>query len=650
MTKRGLFTTLFAVAISLIGVSSFAMAPTIRDLPDVIISDQEDNVGSDNNWFIYTSAFEFDKYVQDGDTTLSDLLWSFDEGDNPTPPGPPNQGWFAVNGIEAVHIGATGIASDSPTIQPEHVRPDLQVPYGNLRGLSTASFRDIVFSPPPGSPAFPNPTEDHASGNGGAGKVVRFYVSDGNNVATQDIFVKTIDNVLGDALSGGTCFDVDQTALAKDDQTFMTDVSSFVNGGTTGWTRNTTPENGALTTSSYDASNQALRVVVATSVAGTAGKHRINGFGAANDMYLPWASVDSDEIVRVKWYMFSAGQTNPADVNQIPNFRLRASQRFAVNSMLEVFSHVSSFTSTNNLAAELRPSADPNNPSIYRVDLSPARVTAMNTAGEGITRAFEAYSTAGEPQENGAIECTESIIGTYKTGCVTNEVLRQTYQPTATDAGDLRIVTSASDYSSSKFNPGVAAGDQATQDTTAGGIPTYTENNTGVSFATNAVLITQIGVGVRDFDSILANASRPRVTAGKQYRIVWKLSSTSNANSNPQIRLRSRSLAFCWSQKFEIGGALSGGGKNNAIAQQALPGVGTQITSGLYTMILHTPQSADIQASQPNIAALPPYGSSSTSRRDIKVGFDVVDYNGPAEVGDFKVEKIEVYEGDLVSD
>src|SRR5262249_42391979 len=161
---------------------------------------------------------------------------------------------------------------------------------------------------------------------------------------------------------------------------------------------------------------------------------RINGWTAANDQWLPYAAVGTGNFVRAKWYIFRTSQLNQNDLNQIPNMRLRVSQRFAVNAMLEVFNHLSGDDFTvNAMAAELRPSNYALAPLIYRVDLDPADGPAMNNPGEGISRGFEAYSLSSEPQENGSIEATESIIGLYTAACTTDTVAPiRVYQTTTT--------------------------------------------------------------------------------------------------------------------------------------------------------------------------------------------------------------------------
>jgi hypothetical protein len=52
-------------------------------------------------------------------------------------------------------------------------------------------------------------------------------------------------------------------------------------------------------------------------------------------------------------------------------------------------------------------------------------------------------------------------------------------------------------------------------------------------------------------------------------------------------------------------------------------------TGGYYSLILHTPMSIDIQASQPNLIAQPGPGDlmpvTGTSRRDMRFGIDLQD-------------------------
>src|SRR5262249_46318126 len=154
--------------------------------------------------------------------------------------------------------------------------------------------------------------------------------------------------------------------------------------------------------------------------------------------------------------------------------------RFAVNSMLEVFCHINGFLpSDQNLGRELRPTSSATSPSLYRVDFDPVDVPALNAAGEGISRAIEAYAL--ENQENGSIELAESVIGIYGAMCIPdNEASAlQVYQTSGSDAGDLKLLNSVTDLSIRKLIPGSEPGQPATDSTTnpGVGIPTYSEGS-----------------------------------------------------------------------------------------------------------------------------------------------------------------------------
>jgi hypothetical protein len=369
--------------------------------------------------------------------------------------------------------------------------------------------------------------------------------------------------------------------------------------------------------------------------------------------------------VRANFYLFRTGQANMNDLNQIPNMRMRTSTRFAVNSMLEVFNHLGGDPNGTAFGQELRPSSSPANPSLYRVDFDPVDVPALSVAGEGISRGFEAYSL--ENQENGAVELAESSIAIYPAAGTPDSVTPvKVYQVTASDAGDLKVVNSVTDLTIQKLIPGTWA-----DDPTPAGMPVYSEGPGGVTCDSTPVPTDRVGLVIREFDPGTDQAARVRVEEGKQYKIRWHVTSTRAANVQSQIRLRGRALKFMWSQKYEIGGAFGAGSNNNVIAQQALPGVGTQNpdqqtpgeNGGWYTMIMHTPMSLDIRpdvagpltSRMPAITAEPGPGSSSTSARDLRLGFDLLDtLSGGAdaylEAGVFTIDRIEVRAYEVVDE
>jgi hypothetical protein len=365
-----------------------------------------------------------------------------------------------------------------------------------------------------------------------------------------------------------------------------------------------------------------------------------------------------------------------ADFNQIPNTRFRLAQRFAVTALMEVFNHAPADNATiQALAGELRPSSDPNNPSIYRVDLDPIDVPQMSVLAqppyeEGILRAFEAYSL--EPQENGSIEMTESVIGYYPQTEVASGFATKTkaYATSASDAGDLKVFNSVTEGPFVRLFVLLGNGGNLGTEILplpGTGVPTYNEGSAGITLDSSAVATDRFGVVVREFaENLGVNSERFRVAPGKQYKYRFHVTSTTNSNTNPELRMRAYSVKFQWAQKLVVGGSNAAGNLNNTVARQALPGPGCQNpdkdgseNGGYYNLIIHTPMSTDIQASQPNLAAQPGPGDPNPvggiSRRDLKFGIDLQDTisGGPGfvtETGNFRLDKVTVYEHDLVAD
>ena len=462
-------------------------------------------------------------------------------------------------------------------------------------------------------------------------------------------------------LNAGFCYLIGNffTTVWYADEPFSTDVMNPTPGGTTGWVPFSSYQTGQTT--DYDAVNQALRVTIST---GTV--PRINGWLSANSEWMPYAVVGTDNCARGKFFMFRANQPDMSDLNQVPNMRMRLATRFAMVSILEVFNHLAGDVTGTNAGRELCPSADPTSPSIYRVDFDPVDVPALNTAGEGISRGYEAYSL--EPQEVGSIEMTESMIGTYPVAACPDagpEVLAEkVFTVSASDAGDLRVFNSLTDGAFLRkfvlLSPGNLGSEIALDGATD---PTCTESSAGVTLDTTLVATNRVGLASREFTEVGANSERIRAERDWQYKIRWHVTASTNANRNPQLRLRARAIKFMWSQKQETGGALAAGNLNNTIAQQALPGVGTQNpdqlvpgeNGGWYTLWLHTPLSHEIRDSQPVIAAQPGSGSGSNSIRDIKFGVDVLDtlsgmVSSTQEKGTFTLDRIELRAYNLVDD
>lgn len=188
------------LAFILIPLISLALPPQLSPLPDIFIGDLEDfgtydlklyqittpdlltiptatSDGStpaqsswteDLNIFRFPSAFNFDDYVDDPDTSDSALIWSFWEGDSVDS--------LMINGIRQLSSPAEAIDGAGGT--------------KNLRAVSAeASFWDILASPPEQSPPYPTPTSDKL-----CNQIITLFVSDGTDVASRQIYVKSTDN------------------------------------------------------------------------------------------------------------------------------------------------------------------------------------------------------------------------------------------------------------------------------------------------------------------------------------------------------------------------------------------------------------------------------------------------------------------------
>lgn len=161
--RKGLVAALGVVVLSLAVSQGFALAPVISAIPDIIVSDAEQNgLTQDRNFFVFSDALDLDEYVRDDDTTKSLLKWCFVES------SPGNS--IAMNGIGSY----TGTNYRDPGAS-------------NIRAVSPlASVRNILWSPPPGT-SFPDP------GVASAQAMVQMVVSDGTKVDSQPITITSVN-------------------------------------------------------------------------------------------------------------------------------------------------------------------------------------------------------------------------------------------------------------------------------------------------------------------------------------------------------------------------------------------------------------------------------------------------------------------------
>jgi hypothetical protein len=185
--RKGLV-TLGVVALVLAVSPSFAEAPLLTCLPDIVISDVEQNSATaDANLFVFSDAINFDEYVVDPDTPVDTLRWSFIESGGAT---------IEINGIPS-----------NPLVNTVEPGAD------DLRAVAaTASFVDVEWTATP--PATAGETKE---------VFIDMHVSDGTAVSTQTIKVTSVN---------------DTDATGAPDAVVPVEVASFdFATGAEGWTQ-----------------------------------------------------------------------------------------------------------------------------------------------------------------------------------------------------------------------------------------------------------------------------------------------------------------------------------------------------------------------------------------------------------------------------
>jgi hypothetical protein len=219
--RKGLVLTLAIVAIALLSASVYGYAPVIYQIPDVVIGDQEDQVGwsVDRNFFRFTDAFSFLDYVEDQDTTKTLLKWAFIEE---TSPGGTPADWFEISGVTQTTVGNTN---------PPPGAKDL-----TLGGTDyTPTFRDIYASPHSEDGADEGPYTGIVEAEGKHDKLIWLYASDGTREDSRDVMVYSIAGEF-DSLSGGVIFDKRYTFDSSTEGfNFIAPSNPSYSGATSGW-------------------------------------------------------------------------------------------------------------------------------------------------------------------------------------------------------------------------------------------------------------------------------------------------------------------------------------------------------------------------------------------------------------------------------
>jgi len=186
----GLKSTLTTVAVALLGLKAMAMAPTITQLPDVLIGDEAGASGGatvgasiDNN-FVYPDAYDINAKVSDDNTTPGAIRFSF------LNPG----GHYSINARTRLDGSAENLDNPSANYSIDG-GDDPDSVDANMRSLT---FRNIQFSPLPLQASYPDPGTP--VGVPSDGQQVTLVASDGTTHSMSS-FTAYIVNDGNDALS-----------------------------------------------------------------------------------------------------------------------------------------------------------------------------------------------------------------------------------------------------------------------------------------------------------------------------------------------------------------------------------------------------------------------------------------------------------------
>jgi len=639
MTK-GFLATLFAAAISFAGITTaFGAAPVISGLPDIQIGDAEDNIASgpgatDNNYFVYTNAFQFSTAVNDNDTPDGNLLWSFAEYDYTGVGGPGGAAnttkEFEVNGFQSIYTGSSAIALAAPG-GFSAAKPPTRTTANSLNATSDyATFRDILFSPhsqdpgPWSSPTAKGFTVAQQTQAANVGRAVAFFVSDPEgNLTSSTIFVKTKDNA-NDAKS--TSFNV-----LRDDTSFI------------GW------EKSGLDNEAIDGANdcdvfpantpQAPLVTNPTElqmiVRASSGRSRVVGWQNRTGV----AYAGAGKYYRGKFYIYHNGAT-PNVVNSVPGFRIRVQQGGAVLGANHIeygatgntgptATGAVSYPSTDDAASEsaagqyIKPSSTPSKPSLYRVDLDPSDVPyATQMPIQPVMESFAYPDPA-----NATLFLTQCTVGSYDAltdaagGTPLLTYTKGAAMGTGANASLLPLIAGGFNaegvltpgYRQILYTtPGAGGNLGLPTDSGAAGLGVVVDSGASNADQTNRFII---GLGL--FENATP-ATMPRLQPGKLYRARYYCVSDIATSSTSQttfrqatMRLSLQTVAGRWTAFQEITGcwnvSANTGNPEATMGAQALPGTTSMnpdtnatfdlpgMKGGWYTTLLSSPLNGDIR-------------------------------------------------------
>jgi len=655
--KKGFLATLFAAAVSFAGTqAALAVAPTIVPFPDIQIGDMEDNPagGSDNNFFIFTNAFQFSTHVTDSDSTAGQMLWSFAEYYEPGTGSPYSdlQQEFQINGKNPIAVGLNAVANETSNSYPNAKNPGV-----NALNLTSdwATFRDILFSPTnQTAPFVPAVTPTQSAYSATVGKNVVLYVRDQDQNVAQDVIrVKTKDGDF-DKISQSFTPVLDQgnpSAVSPATTTMAGWIESGLNstsgdpvaqpGGGTAFDDVDRTDQGGTTIN--PATPTTTQTDLGTIVRPNTKRYRILGWTNPTGVSYP----GSGSYLRGKFYVYTNNGAADA-VNKYPNFRFRlqngGAQDGAVNMSYSSTGNSGGNTGDGSLdyaafddaASEtasgqyLKPSRTSTKPSLYRVDYDPVDVPAAGA--QPIQPTFESF--AFQDPAAATIFLAQCTILTYPalTDATGTQIFAYNRATTAASQGIQTVnnTTVFAGFATGGFNVEnnftfgyrqhlFVGANNATESENVG--------STGILIDTGAANPAEANrfiTGIADLQ-YSANASKARIQSGKLYRgrfyatsdvVTTAASAATEKQGNIRFRLQTANGVVNCYNEIQGGGlqnktAYNTGSdanyRDNVIAGQALPGVNSVnpefdatltpggFDGGWYTVMMNTPLDMDIR-------------------------------------------------------
>jgi len=170
--KRGLTTTLIAVAVAMLGIQAMAMAPTIQDVPSPIVGNQSVTYP---NTFVFPDAFNLASYVTDDTTSSANVKWSYEIV---------GTAHYNINGVPPIDSSTEDVTlPGAKQINNQVLNSEID----DDANAASLTIRNVFLSPLTGTGATPG-TDDAEHVIPGETQPVTLWASDGSAASSTTLF------------------------------------------------------------------------------------------------------------------------------------------------------------------------------------------------------------------------------------------------------------------------------------------------------------------------------------------------------------------------------------------------------------------------------------------------------------------------------